>query len=118
LLDGARYLAWPTDRASYGRLASLLSRARIAAEKVTYKLRRADLPAHVKGLAVPVLPPALPDPGFVTRLAADARDLRDRLDLPLHLAAWCTLTARADEVRRPEPGSRRPVRLPSSRNFR
>jgi error-prone DNA polymerase len=88
LLDGSRYLAWPTDRTSYGRLTSLLSRGRIAAEKGTCELRRADLLAQVKGMAVAVLPPETPDRAFVERLAADAREMAD-MALPLHLAAWC-----------------------------
>jgi error-prone DNA polymerase len=33
LLDGSRYRALPTDRASYGRLTILLSRGRMAAPK-------------------------------------------------------------------------------------
>jgi error-prone DNA polymerase len=89
LLDGSRYLAWPTDRTSYGRLTSLLSRGRIASEKGHCELRRPDLLAHAEGLVLAALPPELPDPGFATRLEADARDLQDRLALPLHLAAWC-----------------------------
>ncbi|MFC7738969.1 error-prone DNA polymerase, partial [Roseomonas sp. GCM10028921] len=85
------YLAWPTDRASYGRLTSLLSRGRIAAEKGSCELRRPNLLAHAEGLVLAALPPELPDAGFAERLGADARDLRDRLALPLHLAAWSTL---------------------------
>jgi error-prone DNA polymerase len=88
LLDGSRYLAWPTDRASYGRLTSLLSRGRLASEKGSCELRRADLLAHAEGLVLATMPPDLLDPGFTARLEADARDLRDRLALPLHLAAW------------------------------
>lgn len=43
LLDGTRCLAWPTNRAAYGRLTSLLSRGRLAAPKGGRELRRADL---------------------------------------------------------------------------
>jgi error-prone DNA polymerase len=86
MLDGSRYLAWPTDRASYGRLTSLLSRGRIAAEKGTCELSRADLLAHARGLALALLPPDQPDIAFAERLAADAAEM-EGLALPLLLAA-------------------------------
>jgi error-prone DNA polymerase len=54
-----------------------------------------------------------------------ARKLTDRSDLLDGLgqidggeAAWNRLLGRADEVRRPEPGSRQPVKMPPSRDFR
>jgi error-prone DNA polymerase len=120
LLDGARYLAWPTDRTSYGRLTSLLSRGRIAAEKGSCELRRPDLLAHAEGLVLAALPPELPDPGFANRLEGDARDLRDRLTLPLHLAAWCTLSGadRPRITRLAELASRAGVRLLATNNVR
>ncbi|MFC7739430.1 hypothetical protein ACFQX4_27625, partial [Roseomonas sp. GCM10028921] len=62
------YLAWPTDRASYGRLTSLLSRGRIAAEKGSCELRCPDLLAHAEGLVLAALPPELPDAGFAESL--------------------------------------------------
>jgi error-prone DNA polymerase len=33
LSDGAEYLAWPTDRAAWGRLCRMLSAARMAGDK-------------------------------------------------------------------------------------
>src|SRR5690242_6066947 len=33
MADGCEYLAWPTDRAAYGRLANLLSEGRMQAPK-------------------------------------------------------------------------------------
>jgi error-prone DNA polymerase len=62
LLDGSRYLAWPTDRASYGRLSSLLSRGRLASEKGRRELRRPGLLAHADGLVLAPLPPSCPNP--------------------------------------------------------
>jgi error-prone DNA polymerase len=38
--DGARYLAWPTDRTSYGRLTRFLSLGRMRAPKGQYRLTR------------------------------------------------------------------------------
>jgi error-prone DNA polymerase len=120
LLDGTRYLAWPTDRASHGRLTSLLSRGRLASGKGSCELRRPDLLAHAEGLVLAALPPGLPGSGFATRLEADARDLRDRLALPLHLAAWCTLGG-ADRpwiTRLAELASRVGARLLATNNVR
>ncbi|HYF09125.1 MAG TPA: PHP domain-containing protein, partial [Acetobacteraceae bacterium] len=92
LLDGSRYLAWPTDRASYGRLTSLLSRGCMAAPKGGCEIRRTDLLAHAEGLVLAALPPAASDAAFAQRLRQDARDLRDRLALPLFCAAWCAFS--------------------------
>ena len=46
LEDGAEYLAWPTDRASYGRLTGLLSRGRMRSPKGACAIRRAELIEH------------------------------------------------------------------------
>lgn len=91
LLDGSRYLAWPSDRSSYGRLTSLLSRGRLAAPKGGCELHRADLAAHAEGLVLAALPPPVLDQAFAARLREDAGCLRDRLALPLLCAAWCGL---------------------------
>jgi error-prone DNA polymerase len=91
LQDGSRYLAWPTDRASYGRLTGLLSRARMNAPKGACEMHHRDLLAHAEGMVLALVPPERPDRDFAARLRSDAAALRDRLALPLHCAAWNTL---------------------------
>jgi error-prone DNA polymerase len=84
--DGASYLAWPTDRASYGRLTRFLSLGRIRA--------KGRVPAHPRRNARPCgrlghggHPTFLPDVPFATRLIVDARDLRGRIAMPLLCSA-------------------------------
>ena len=61
----------------------------------------------------------IPTIHLIARRLEDRSDLLDRLgQLDGAEAGWDRLLSRADEVRRPEPGSRRPVRLPLSRDFR
>ncbi|MBV1800435.1 error-prone DNA polymerase [Siccirubricoccus sp. G192] len=101
LLDGSEYLAWPTDRASYGRLVRLLSQGRMAAPKGECRIRREDLHAHAAGWVLAAVPPAgMPDTGFRDRLRAEAAALRGRLAMPLLVAASCLL--RGDDRRRLE----------------
>ena len=87
LEDGASYLAWPTDRASYGRLTRLLSLGRMRVPKGQCQISREEMVAHANGWALAVIPPAFPDAPFAERLRADAMELRDRLALPLLCAA-------------------------------
>ena len=87
LNDGAKYLAWPTDRDSYGRLTRLLSLGRMRAPKGTCEIGREDLLAHAEGWAMAAIPPALPDAAFAARLQADAAALRGILALPLLCSA-------------------------------
>jgi error-prone DNA polymerase len=47
--DDAGYLAWPTDRASYGRLTKLLSLGRMRAPKGQCQISRAELLDHAEG---------------------------------------------------------------------
>jgi error-prone DNA polymerase len=58
---GGEYLAWPTDRAAYGRLSRLLSKGRMEAPKGECRITRDDLIAHAEGLVMALLPPAAPD---------------------------------------------------------
>ena len=85
--DGATYLTWPTDRASYGRLTKLLSLGRMRAPKGQCQISRAEMLDHADGWVMAAVPPSLPDARFAGRLLADARDLRDRLARPLLCSA-------------------------------
>ncbi|WP_260987634.1 error-prone DNA polymerase [Roseomonas gilardii] len=87
LTDGSAYLAWPTDRDSYGRLTRLLSLGRMRAPKGACEISRDDLIGHAEGWVIAALPPALPDAAFAARLRADAAALRHKLTLPMLCAA-------------------------------
>jgi len=87
LTDGAAYLAWPTDRDSYGRLTRLLSLGRMRAPKGTCEIGRDDLVGHAGGMVMAAIPPALPDAAFAARMQADAAALHRTLALPLFCAA-------------------------------
>jgi len=98
LVDGAEYLAWPTDRASYGRLTSLLSLGRMRSPKGECALSREELIEHAAGWCLALMPPVRPDAAFAARLRQDAAALRSRLGLPLFCGAWCRLDG-ADQQR-------------------
>ena len=97
LTDGAQYLVWPTDRASYGRLTTLLSRGRMAAPKGECRIEREAFYGLAQGWVVAALPPADWQAGtetvghdVVVPLRVDARPRLDspaqlRLDFPAQL---------------------------------
>jgi error-prone DNA polymerase len=91
LEDGAEYLAWPTDRASYGRLTTLLSRGRMRSPKGACDLSREEMLQHASGWCLALMPLARPDASFAKRLQQDAAALRPQLALPLFCGAWCRL---------------------------
>jgi error-prone DNA polymerase len=84
--DGAEYLAWPGDRAAWGRLCRMLSAARMGAEKGEARLSRSMLIEAAAGSVLARLPPPCPDADFAHRLRADAQALAKRLALPLFCA--------------------------------
>jgi error-prone DNA polymerase len=86
LTDASEYLAWPTDRAAYGRLCALLSAARMHAPKGECPITPEALHAAAEGQVLARIAPASPDAAFATRHAREARMLRERLALPLLLA--------------------------------
>ena len=88
--DGVSYLAWPTDRDSYGRLTRFLSLGRMRAPKGECQLTRAEMLDHAEGWVMAAIPPPVPDAPFAARLKADARDLRKSLALPLLCSAPVT----------------------------
>ena len=103
LADGPSLLAFPIDRAAYGRLARLITlgwqakpaslcatqkEARLAGRRRAPKgechLTFADALAHADGQILVALPPAEPDEAFRHRLATLKGALRDRLYLAAH----------------------------------
>jgi error-prone DNA polymerase len=85
-LEDAEYLAWPSDRAAWGRLCRLLSEARMHGEKGETRLTRDMLIAGVEGSVMARIPPPCPDADFARRLRADAQAFRRHLALPLFCA--------------------------------
>ena len=88
--DGSEWLAWPGSRAAYGRLTALLSRGRMHAPKGECRISRAAMLAAAEGWVLAAIPPARADAAWAAQLRRDAAALRDRLALPLLLAASCT----------------------------
>ncbi|HWT07820.1 MAG TPA: PHP domain-containing protein, partial [Roseomonas sp.] len=86
LVDGCEYLAWPSDRAAWGRLTRLLSEGRMAAPKGECRIDRAALVAHVQGSVMAMIAPEDIGPDFGTRLRADAVALQPHLAMPLFCA--------------------------------
>jgi error-prone DNA polymerase len=81
LRDGASLLAFPEDRAAYGRLSRLITLGRRRAPKGDCDLTRADVFQHGAGMLfvlLPPEPPALPDDRFADELRALAVAFPDR----------------------------------------
>jgi len=92
LVDGSEWLAWPTDRASYGRLARLLSLGGMRAPAGGFEVTFAEMAEHAHGWVVAAVPPEGPREGpdgpFAARLRDRAAALRPKLAMPLLVAAW------------------------------
>ena len=82
-------IAYPRDRAAWGRLATLLTIGKRRAKKGECHLDRADLLAEAEGLVLLALPPERPDAEFAIAWRALRRDLGPAL----HLAAFRRLDA-------------------------
>ncbi|NBC95747.1 MAG: DNA polymerase III subunit alpha, partial [Deinococcus-Thermus bacterium] len=103
LTDGPSLLAYPVDRAAYGRLSRLLTVGRRRAPKGDCHIGRADVEAHAEGLilvAVPPDPDGLDDGagGDPAAFEADLADYRARFGPGLRLAA--SHGYRGDDARR------------------
>ena len=91
--DGMSLLAFPEDRAAYGRLTRLLTSGKRRAPKGECRLDYADVVAHGEGQIVVVLPPDDPHPllprgrgweEFIAFAARVAMDFGDRAYLAAH----------------------------------
>ena len=80
LQDASSLLAYPTDRAAYGRLCRLLTLGQRRAEKGQCTLSLEDVAAHADGLIFIALPD---EPDFEAQLLR----IKDLLPSPLYLAA-------------------------------
>ena len=91
LEDGLSLLAYPTDRAAYGRLSRLLTLGKRRAPKGECQLTRDDLFIHGDGLIVIALPPVAVDESLASLdgdapFAADLRALAERFGERCYLA--------------------------------
>ena len=84
LEDGPSLLAYPGDRAAYGRLSTLLTRGKRRAKKGECRLTLADLLAHAEGQLVMALPPEEFGEDFERALGELKSVLGDRLYLAAH----------------------------------
>ncbi|MGB8275003.1 MAG: error-prone DNA polymerase [Alphaproteobacteria bacterium] len=94
LEDGLGLLAFPCDRAAYGRLARLITTGRRRAPKGECHLSRADLFALAAGHKLVLIPPDSPDAGFAESL----RDIAARFRGDVYLGAHHLY--RGDDARR------------------
>ena len=81
--DAPSMLAFPTDRAAYGRLSQLLTDGKRRAPKGECHLALADLFTYGDGMRLVALPGEAPDEGFALHL----KSLRRRFGNALYLAA-------------------------------
>ncbi len=87
LLDGPSLLAYPTDKAAYSNLSSLLTQGNLRAEKGECHLYKSDIYVYSSGIRFIVVPPPQLnsdfdfDPEFITALTTYKENLGDSLYL-------------------------------------
>ncbi|RVT99120.1 DNA polymerase III subunit alpha [Rhodovarius crocodyli] len=86
LEDETEWLAWPTDRTSYGRLTALLSTARMNAPKGEERISFDAMLAAAEGWVLAAIPPDRPGG---SDLSALCRAASARLALPVMVATSC-----------------------------
>lgn len=89
LLDGPSLLAYPTDRAAYSHLSSLLSKGNLRAEKGKSHLYKADVYDQSEGIRFIAIPPSVlnEDFEFDERFIAAMEEYREKLGNRLYLGA-------------------------------
>jgi error-prone DNA polymerase len=106
--DRPSLLCFPTDRAAYGRLSTLLTLGKRRAPKGQCHLRAVDLPPYAQGQIFVVLPPDLPDPHFEKWVRRDVDAFQKNYYVAAqHLyrgddvqrLAWLDALARAESTR-------------------
>ena len=100
LVDGYSILAYPKDRAAYGRLSRLITVGRRRAEKGECRLARADIAEWGAGMVLivlgrdgPVETKSSPDP-----LEDQLRDLQPIVGADLYLAVQCRMDGTDEEA--------------------
>jgi error-prone DNA polymerase len=89
LADGPSLLAYPADKAAYGRLSALLTEGNLRTEKGKCELYKADVYKYAKGIKFIALPPAALSPAFDFEPAflQALKEYRAALGTDLYLAA-------------------------------
>jgi len=82
--DAPSLLAYPTDRAAYGRLSQMLTEGKMRARKGECRLHLADLFAAGDGLRLVALPGENPDATFAEHLRALKRRFGKAVMLAAH----------------------------------
>src|SRR3990167_2892862 len=77
-VDGPEILAYPVDRAAYGRLSRLLSEGKLKAEKGACHLELGDILRAAEGMILIVLSPDKPEAGFEAQLTQIAETAAGR----------------------------------------
>lgn len=100
LLDGPSLLAYPTDKAAYGRLSALLTLGNMRAEKGSCHLSRSDVYAHAKGIIFTLVMPSVLnrrfefEPGFISALS----EYREAFGRQLYLSATRSYLGNDDKL--------------------
>ncbi|HTJ13308.1 MAG TPA: error-prone DNA polymerase [Dinghuibacter sp.] len=111
LLDGPSLLAYPTDKAAYGRLSALLTEGNLRAEKGDCHIYKTDVYRYARGIRFIVLPPEELTPAFdiADEFKKQLQEYKDALGDSLYMAA--TRLYRGDDVKRLHRLSRMEVPL-------
>lgn len=100
LLDGPSLLAYPTDKAAYSRLSTLLSVGNLRTEKGKCLLYYQDVFEHAAGILFIVVPPAELDANFEfsTAFIQQLKIYKEQLDKAVYLSV--TRNYQGDDLKR------------------
>ncbi|SEW53781.1 error-prone DNA polymerase [Chitinophaga arvensicola] len=100
LVDAPPLLAYPTDKAAYGRLSALLTKGNLRAEKGQCLLYKTDVYEHAEGIRFIAVPPAAMNAAFDYEEAfkKTLREYREALGNSLYLSA--TRSYQGDDLKR------------------
>lgn len=100
LIDGSSLLAYPTDKAAYGRLSALLTKGNLRAEKGQCHLYKADVYEHAAGIQFIAIPPPALNAAFSydDAFKKGLKEYREALGNQLYLAA--TRSYQGDDLKK------------------